>query len=74
MVFCLLRYCQKNSMYAFFISIVRFEGLGSNMLKVTQNIGWKYDYDMHILYVKIFKVGAKNLELSHIAYIVIQKL
>ena len=44
------------------------------MLKVTQNIGWKYDYDMDILYVKIFKVGAKNLELSHIVYIVIQKL
>ena len=44
------------------------------MLKATQNIGWKYAYDMLILYVKIFKIGAKIVGLSHIAYIVIHKL
>ena len=43
------------------------------MLKV-QNIGWKYAYDMLILYVKIFKMGARSAGLSHIAYIVIHKL
>ena len=44
------------------------------MLKVTENIGWKYACDMLILYVNIFKMDAKSLELSHIVYIVIQKL
>ena len=44
------------------------------MLKAIQNIGWKYAGDMLILYVKIFKMGAKRVGLSHIAYIVIQKL
>ena len=29
------------------------------MLNATHNIGWKYAYDMLILYVKSFKMGAK---------------
>ena len=44
------------------------------MLKAAQNIGWKYAYDMLILYVKIFKMGSKSVRLSHIAYIAIHKL
>ena len=34
------------------------------MLKATQNIGWKYAYDMLILYVKIFKMGATLLKMT----------
>ena len=52
----------------FFYKHIRIQGLGSDMLKVTQNIGWKYAYDMLILWVKIFKMGAKSVGLSHIAY------
>ena len=37
------------------------------MLKATQNNGGKYAYDMLILYVKIFKMGARSVGLSHIA-------
>ena len=58
----------------FFNKHIRIQGLCSDMLKVTQNIGWKYVYDMLILCVKIFKMGAKSVRLSHIAYIVIHKL
>ena len=43
------------------------------MVKVTQNIDWKYAY-MFILWVKIFKIGAKSVGLSHIACIVIREL
>ena len=31
------------------------------MLEATQNIGSKYAYDMLILCVQIFKIGAKSL-------------
>ena len=58
----------------FFYKHIKIQGLGSDMLKATQNIGWKYAYDMLILYVKIFKMGAKSVGLPHIAYIVIHKL
>ena len=44
------------------------------MPKAPQNTGWKYAYDMLILCVKIFKMDAKSVELSHGAYIVIHKL
>ena len=60
--------------HVFFISILKFKGLVSDMLKATQNIGWKYAYDMLILCVKILKMGAKSVGLSHIAYAVIHKL
>ena len=58
----------------FFYKYIRVKGLGSDMLKVTQNIGWKYTYDMLIPGVQIFKMGGKSVGLSHIAYIVIHKL
>ena len=44
------------------------------MLQITQSNGWKYACDMLILYVNIIKMGVKSVELSHIAYIVIQIL
>ena len=53
--------------YMFFYKHIRIQELGSDMVKVTQNIGWKYAYDRLILYVKIFKMGAKSVGLSHIA-------
>ena len=53
---------------------IRIQGLGSGMLKAIQNIGRKYVYNMLILCVKIFLMGAKSVGLSHIAYIVIHKL
>ena len=63
-----------NVLHAFFFyKYIRIKGLGSDMLKVTQNIGW-YAYDMLILWVKIFKICAKSVGLSHIACIVIRKL
>ena len=43
------------------------------MLKAIQNIGGKYAYDMLILCVKFFKMGAKSVGLSHMAFIVIHK-
>ena len=58
----------------FFYKHIRIQGLGSNVPKAAQNIGWKYAYDMLILYVKIFKIGAKSMGLPFIAYIVIHKL
>ena len=58
----------------FFYKDIKIQGLVSDMLKATQNIGWKYAYDMLILCVKILKMGAKSVGLSHIAYAVIHKL
>ena len=58
----------------FFYKHIKIQGLGSDMLKATQNIGWKYAYDMPILWVKIFKMCAKSVGLSHVTYIVIHKL
>ena len=58
----------------FFYKYIRIQGLGSDMLKATQNIDWNYAYDMLILCVKIFKMGTKSVALSHIAYIAIHKL
>ena len=31
----------------FFYKHIRIKGLGSDMLKVTQNIGWKYAYEWY---------------------------
>ena len=58
----------------FFYKYIKIQGLRSDMLKATQNIGWKYSYDMLILYVRIFKMGAIGVGLSHMTYIVIHKL
>ena len=58
----------------FFYKHIKVQGLGSDMLKTTQNIAWKYVYGMLILCTKIFKMGAKSVELSHIAYTVIHIL
>ena len=58
----------------FFYKHIKIQELGSDMLKATQNIGWKYAYDMLIICVKIFKMGVKSVGLSHIAYIVTYKL
>ena len=60
--------------YMFFYKHTKTQGLGSDILKATQNIGWKYAYGMLILCVKIYKMSAKSVGLSHIAYIVIHKL
>ena len=45
----------------FYYEHTNFQGLDSDMLKATENIGWKYVYDMLILCVKIFKMGAKSV-------------
>ena len=58
----------------FFYKHIKIQGLGSKMPKATQNIGWKYAYDMLILCVKIFKMSAKSVGLSHIPYIVAHEL
>ena len=58
----------------FFYKRIKIQGLGSDMLKTTQNIAWKYVYGMLILCSKIFKMCAKSVGLSHIAYTVIHIL
>ena len=60
--------------YMFFYKHLKSQGLDSDLLKATQNIGKKYACDMLILCVQFFKMGAKSVGLSHIAYIVIYKL
>ena len=64
----------EDDIYVCFYKHIKIRGLGSDTLKVTQNIGRKYAYDMLILCVNIFKMGAKSVGLSHIAYTVIHKL
>ena len=49
------------SNYTFFYNRIKIQGLGSDMLQVTQNIGSKYAYDMLILCVQIFQMDAKRL-------------
>ena len=46
----------------FFYKHIKIQGLGSNMLKVTQHIGWKYAYDMLTLCVRIFKMKSYSME------------
>ena len=41
-----------------FFKHIRIQGLGSDMFKATQNIGWKYAYDMLILCVKIINFNS----------------
>ena len=60
---------QITYIHGFFYKHIKVQGLGSDMLKATQNIGWKYAYKMLILCIKIFKMGAKSVGLSHIAVI-----
>ena len=71
-----VRVDQKNWIdTCFFYKHIKIQGLGSDMLKAPQNTGWKYAYyDMLILCVKILKMDAKSVGLSHIACTVIHKL
>ena len=48
-------------LHAFSNKRIKIQELGSDMLEATQNIGSKYAYDMFILCVQIFKIGAKSL-------------
>ena len=48
----------------FFNKHIRIQGLGSDMLKTRQNIGWKYAYDMLILCVINFNSTFHNIGLS----------
>ena len=45
----------------FFYKRITIQGLGSDMFIATQNICSKYAYDMLILCVQIFIMGAKGL-------------
>ena len=56
------------SITCFFYKHIKVQGLGSDMLKATQNIDWKYAFDMLILSVKIFKMKSYSMELSHNNY------
>ena len=57
-----------------FYKHIKIQALGSDMLKGRQNVGWKYADDMLIPCVKVFKIGAKSVGLSHIAYIMVNEL
>ena len=46
----------------FFYKHIKIQGLGSDLLKATQNIGWKYAYDMLIPCVKTFKMKSYSME------------
>ena len=46
----------------FFYKHIKIQGLGSDMLIATQNIGWKYAYDMLALCVKIFIMKNYSME------------
>ena len=48
----------------FFYKRIKIQGLGSDMFKSAQNIGWKYAYDMLILRVKIFKMKSYSKPFS----------
>ena len=42
----------------FFYKHIKTQGLGSDMLKATQNIGWKHAHNMLILCVKIINLNS----------------
>ena len=50
------------SITCFFYKHIKVQGLGSDMLKATQNIDWKYAFDMLTLSVKIFKMKSYSME------------
>ena len=52
------RFTQVVVHYMFFYKHIKLQGLGSDMLIETQNIGWKYAYDMLILWVKIINFNS----------------
>ena len=51
-------YIKQLAATCFFYKHIKIQGLGSDMLKATQNIGWKYAYDMLILCVKIINFNS----------------
>ena len=48
----------------FYYKHIKIQGLGLDMLKATQNIGWKYAYDILTLCVKIFKTKSCSMGLK----------
>ena len=51
-------YIKQLAATCFFYKHIKIQGLGSDMLKATQNIGRKYTYDMLILCVKIINFNS----------------
>ena len=46
----------------FFYKNIKIQGLGSDILKATQNISRKYAYNTPILCIKIFKMKSYSIE------------
>ena len=52
-----LEYLHLTVLHVFLYKHIKIRELGSDMLKVTQDIGWKYACDMLILCVKVIFQG-----------------
>ena len=51
-----------QNIHIFLNKHIKIQGLRSNVLKITQKIGWKLAYDMLIICARIFKMKSYNME------------